>query len=63
MRGELRAMSSEQEFEELRKLGEKAGVNDLLAIYGDYCKLMQASYEYLEAMDQEFSFSTVDTST
>lgn len=56
-------MSSEREFEELKKLGEKAGVNDVLEIYGGYCKLIQASYEYLEAMDQEFSFSTVDSST
>ena len=56
-------MSSEKEYEELKKLGEKAGVSEIIEVYGDYCKLMEASFEYLEAFDREFSFSTVDTTT
>jgi hypothetical protein len=56
-------VSSKQEYETLKKLGEKAGVTDVLKVYGDYRKLIEASYKYLEAMDREFSFSAVDTST
>jgi hypothetical protein len=52
----------EKEYEELQELAEKAGITDLSKVYGEYCKLLETSFEYMQEMDQEYSFSTADTS-
>jgi len=51
------------EYEEMRKLGEQAGIVDLMSLYGEYQKWMQISMEYLKEMDIKFTFSTTDSTS
>jgi len=53
----------ERELEEMKKIGESAGIEDLMAVYGEYQKLMQLSMQYLKEMDVKFSFSTTDSTS
>lgn len=53
----------EMEYEEMRKLGEQAGIVDLMSLYGEYQKWMQISMEYLKEMDIKFTFSTTDSTS
>jgi len=53
----------EIEYEEMRKLGEKAGIEDLMSLYGEYQKWMQISMQYLKEMDVKFTFSTTDSTS
>ena len=49
-----------REYEKMRALGEKAGIEDLMFLYGEYQKYMQLSMEYLKEMDVKFTFLTTD---
>ena len=51
-----------RELEEIKKLEENVGIEDLMAVYGEYQKAMQISAEYLKEMNVKFTFSTTDTS-
>ena len=53
----------EIEYEEMRKLGENAGIEDLMSLYGEYQKWMQISMQYLKEMDVKFTFSTTDSTS
>lgn len=53
----------EMEYEEMRKLGENAGIEDLMSLYGEYQKWMQISMQYLKEMDVKFTLSTTDSTT
>jgi len=53
----------EIEYEEMRKLGEKAGIEDLISLYGEYQRWMQISMQYLKEMDVKFTFSTTDSTS
>ena len=53
----------EIKYEEMRKLGEKAGIEDLMSLYGEYQKWMQISMQYLKEMDVKFTFSTTDSTS
>ena len=55
-------MSTEKEYQELKKLAEKAGVADVSKAYNEYYKLTQASYDALDQMEPEVCYSTTDTS-
>jgi len=53
----------EREYEEILKLGENAGIADLMKIYGEYKQLMDMSAQYLQMLNPNFTFSTTDSST
>jgi hypothetical protein len=52
-----------QEYEDLMKMAEIAGISDLMKLYGEYRKLIDMSDEYLQQLSPTFSFSTTDSST
>ncbi len=62
-RNEGNKTEKEREYEEMRKLGEKAGIEDLMFLYGEYQKWMQISMQYLKEMDVKFTFSTTDSTS
>jgi len=49
-----------QEFEELIKLGEKAGISELMEVYGNFQEYIDASAEYFELFEPKFLLSTTD---
>lgn len=56
-------ITPEQEYEDLIKMAENAGISDLMKLYGEYRKLLDMSDKYLQQMNPTFSFSTTDSST
>ena len=46
----------EKEIEETRKLGESAGIEDMMAVYGEYQRLAQIATQYLKETGQRFTF-------
>ena len=62
-REEKNKTEEEIEYEEMRKLGENAGIEDLMSLYGEYQKWMQISTLYLKEMDVKFTFSTTDSTS
>ncbi len=62
-RNERNKTEKETEYKEMRKLGEQAGIEDLMALYGEYQKWMQISMQYLKEMDVKFTFSTTDNTS
>ncbi|MHC1566911.1 MAG: hypothetical protein ACXQTD_04125 [Candidatus Syntropharchaeia archaeon] len=61
--GEKNKTEKEMEYEEMRKLGENAGIEDLMSLYGEYQKWMQIAMQYLKEMDAKFTFSTTDSTS
>lgn len=55
-------MSIENDYEEMKKIAEKAGVADISKAYNEYCKLTQASYDALNELEVEVTYSTSDSS-
>ncbi len=53
----------EEEYRQLMKLSENAGISDLMKLYGEYKKLLDIANTYLQQMNQKFVFSTKDSST
>jgi len=53
----------EKEFEEMKKIGESVGIEDLMAVYGEYQKVMQIAMQYLGEMSVKFTFSTTDSTS
>jgi hypothetical protein len=53
----------EKEIEEMKKLGESAGIEDLMAVYGEYQRLMQIATQYLKETGPRFTFSTTDSTS
>lgn len=53
----------EKEYEELKKMAEKAGIADLAKVFGEYKRLMEMSYQYLQEMSPKYTVSTLDSST
>ena len=53
----------EKEIEEMRKLGESAGIEDLMAVYGEYQRLMQIATQYLKETGPRFTFSITDSTS
>jgi len=51
----------EIEDEEIRKLGEKPGIEDLMRLYGEYEQWMQITMQYLKEMDAKVIYSTTDS--
>ncbi len=62
-RNEKNKTEKEIEYEEMRKLGEQAGIVDLMSLYGEYQKWMRISMQYLKEMDVKFTFSTTDSTS
>jgi len=62
-RNERNKTEREMEYKEMRELGEKAGIKDLMLLYEDYQKWMQISMQYLKEMDVKFTFSTTDSTS
>jgi hypothetical protein len=50
----------EKEIEEMKKLGDVAGIEDLMAVYGEYQSLMEIATQYLKETEPKFTFSTTD---
>ena len=63
MINERNKTEKEIEYEEMRKLGEKAGIADLMYLYEEYQKWMQISMQYLKEMNVKFTFSTTDSTS
>lgn len=53
----------EKEIQEIKKMAEKAGIVDLMKVYGEYKKLMEMSNRYLQEMRPKFTFSTTNSTT
>lgn len=47
-----------KEYNEMKKMGELTGINDLIAVYGDYNKEIIISNEYLKELDPIIVLST-----
>jgi len=62
-RNEKNKSEKEIEYEEMKKLGEEAGIEDLMSLYGEYQKWMQISMQYLKETDMKFTFSTTDSTS
>ena len=50
-----------KEFEEMLKLGENAGIVDLMTVYGQYQDYFNLSREYLEEFNPKFVSTTSDS--
>ncbi len=53
----------EMEYEEMKKLGKQAGIDDLIALYGEYQKWIDISMQYLKEMNMKFTFSVTDNTS
>lgn len=49
-----------KEYDEMKKIGELAGINDLIAVYGEYNKELKISNEYLKELEPKIILSTTD---
>jgi len=47
-----------KEYDEMKKMGELAGINDLIAVYGEYTKELTISNEYLKELEPKILLST-----
>lgn len=47
-----------KEYDEMKKIGELAGINDLIAVYGEYNKELIISNEYLKELEPKILLST-----
>ena len=52
-----------EEIEEMRKLAESAGIEDLMAVYGEYQRLMLIATQYLKETGPRFTFSITDSTS
>ena len=50
----------EKDFEELRKIAQKTGIEDLMIVYGNYQKYIEISMRYLKEMDAKVKLSTTN---
>ncbi len=50
----------EKEFEDLRKIAELPGIDDLIAVYGEYEKSMRTSMMYLKEIYPKFISTTTN---
>ena len=53
----------EEEYKEIKKMGEDVGIFDLMKLYGEYKRIVDMSIEYLQEMSLKFTFSTTDTTS
>jgi hypothetical protein len=49
-----------KEYDEMKKMGELAGINDLIAVYGEYNKELIISNEYLKELEPKILLSTTN---
>lgn len=49
-----------KEYAKMKKNGELAGINDLIAVYGEYDKELKISNEYLKELEPKIILSTTD---
>jgi len=49
-----------KEYSEMKKMGELAGINDLIAVYGEYNKELIISNEYLKELEPKILLSTTN---
>ncbi|RLF70865.1 hypothetical protein DRN85_07755 [Methanosarcinales archaeon] len=52
-----------EEIEELKRLAESAGIEDLMAVYEEYQRYMQIASLYLKETGVRYTFSTTDSSS
>ena len=52
-----------KQYDEMKKMGELAGIDDLMAVYGECDKLLRVSGEYLKELEPKSTFSTTDNTT
>lgn len=50
----------EKDFEEIRKIAQKTGIEDLMIVYGNYQKYIEISMRYLKEMDAKVNLSTTN---
>jgi len=60
---EKRQKEKEKEIEEMKKLCEAAGIEDLMAVYGEYQNLMEIAIQYLKEISPKFIFSATDSTS
>ena len=61
--GDPRKKSLEKEFDEIKSLSGSPGIEDLIAVYGEYQNLMQIASQYLRETAPRFTFSVSDRSS
>lgn len=55
-------MSTDEDYAQLKKLAEKTGVADVAKAFNEYSKLAQASYDALNELEVDVSYSTANSS-
>jgi hypothetical protein len=63
MKNYEKAKEREREIEEMKKLGEFAGIEDLMAVCEEYQGLIQIATQYLKETSPKFTFSTTDSTS
>jgi len=56
-------MPVEEDYTKLEKLAEKVGIVDVVRAYDLYSELVQATYDVLNQLEVDVSYSTTDTSS
>jgi len=49
-----------KEYNEMKEMGELPGINDLIAVYGEYNKELIISNEYLKELEPKILLSTTN---
>ena len=49
-----------KEYNKMKKMGELAGIDDLIAVYGEYNKELIISNEYLKELEPKILLSTTN---
>lgn len=49
-----------KEYDKMKKMGELAGIDDLIAVYGEYDKELKIGNEYLKELEPKIMLSTTD---
>lgn len=52
-----------KEYKEMRKMAKKAGIADLMQVYGEYKRLLDATKRYLQETNPKLTFSTTDSTS
>ncbi len=53
----------QREIDELKKMGDLPGLEDIMVVYDSVQEILKISYEYLKEMDPKVVFSTTDSTS
>ena len=52
-----------EEYKEMQKMAEKVGIADLMQVYGEYKRLLDATKRYLQETNPKLTFSTTNSTS